>query len=78
MPRARPPKPVRPISQRSVRRRGPTSLRLGRDERGSVSVEYAVLLCVVAIGCAFAVAALGEPLVAAYEGRVTLLLLPFP
>ncbi len=41
-------------------------------------MEYAVLLCVVAIVCAFAVAALGAPLVTAYEGRVTLLLLPFP
>jgi Flp pilus assembly pilin Flp len=48
------------------------------DDRGSVSVEYTVLLCLVALGCAAAVVALGPALVSTYELRLTLLLMPFP
>lgn len=43
-----------------------------------MSVEYTVLLCLVSVGCAVAVVALGGPLVRAYELRLALLLLPFP
>jgi Flp pilus assembly pilin Flp len=56
---------------------GETSRSLG-DDRGSVSVEYTVLLCLVSLGCAAAVVALGPALVGTYELRLTLLLLPFP
>lgn len=55
----------------------PPRLRCG-DDRGSVSVEYTVLLCLVSLACAVAVMALGAPLVRSYELRVTMLLLPFP
>src|ERR1041384_3040056 len=36
--------------------------RLCADQRGSVTVEYAVLLATIAIGCALAIAGLGVPL----------------
>ena len=48
------------------------------DVRGSVTVEYVVLLTLVAVVCALAVAGLGKPLVEAFETRVTWLLLPLP
>ena len=49
-----------------------------RNERGVVSVEYTVLLVVVALVCVFAVAALGVPLVRMFEARTAWLFLPFP
>jgi len=55
-----------------------TAPRVLRDERGSVTVEYTVILALVAIGLAFAVASLGPALVRAYVARETWLLLPFP
>ena len=48
------------------------------DERGSVMVEYTVLLSVVAVGLCLALAALGVPLVRMYLSQQTWLLLPFP
>ena len=48
------------------------------DERGVVSVEYTVLLAVVAIGCVLGVAALGIPLVRMFETQTAWLFLPFP
>ncbi len=52
------------------------SLRL--DERGIVTVEYTVLLTLVAIGCVLGVAALGIPLVRMFEMQTAWLFLPFP
>jgi Flp pilus assembly pilin Flp len=49
-----------------------------RDDRGSVTVEYTVVLTLVGVGVALAVAALGPALVRAYVARETWLLLPFP
>jgi len=49
-----------------------------RIERGSVMVEYAVLLTVVAMGVAFATVALGMPLMSMYLSQRTWLLLPYP
>ncbi|HVJ15791.1 MAG TPA: hypothetical protein VM686_10120 [Polyangiaceae bacterium] len=43
-----------------------------------MTVEYTVILALVAIGLAFAVASLGPALVRAYVARETWLLLPFP
>jgi Flp pilus assembly pilin Flp len=55
------------------------SLRARRtDERGTVTVEYTVLLVVVALACVFAMVAAGVPLVRAYLTRETWLLFPFP
>jgi hypothetical protein len=48
------------------------------DERGSVFVEYVMLLCLVALACAGAVVATGVPLVRMFVMRQTWLLLPFP
>jgi Flp pilus assembly pilin Flp len=48
------------------------------DQEGSVMVEYAVLLSVVAVGLSLAVASLGVPLVSMYLTQKTWLLLPFP
>jgi Flp pilus assembly pilin Flp len=48
------------------------------DERGVVSVEYTVLLVLVALVCAFAVAALGIPLVRMFETQTTWLFLRLP
>lgn len=49
-----------------------------RDDRGSVTVEYTVILCLIAVGCALATAALGVPLVRMFATQRTWLLLPFP
>jgi Flp pilus assembly pilin Flp len=48
------------------------------NERGSVFVEYTVLLAIVALVCAFATAALGVPLVRMFEMQTAWLFLPFP
>jgi Flp pilus assembly pilin Flp len=48
------------------------------SERGSVMVEYAVLLTVVAMAVAFATVALGIPLTSMYFSQRTWLLLPYP
>jgi len=48
------------------------------DERGSVMVEYAVLLSVVAVVLSLAVVALGVPLLRMYLTQQTWLLLPLP
>jgi Flp pilus assembly pilin Flp len=51
---------------------------LADDARGSVTVEYTVLLVLVAMACVFAMIALGVPLVRMFETYQTWLLLPFP
>jgi Flp pilus assembly pilin Flp len=51
---------------------------VAQSERGSVMVEYAVLLTVVAMAVAFATAALGVPLMSMYLSQRTWLLLPYP
>lgn len=48
------------------------------NDRGSVTVEYAVLLGVVSLGCVFAVMGLGIPLVRMYQESQIWLLLPVP
>jgi Flp pilus assembly pilin Flp len=48
------------------------------DNRGSIMVEYAVLLTLVAIGLALAMVSLGVPLVRMYLNQRTVLMLPFP
>lgn len=47
-------------------------------ERGTVTVEYVVLLSTVAIGLTLAVIALGVPLVRTYLEQTAILALPFP
>jgi Flp pilus assembly pilin Flp len=49
-----------------------------RRERGTVMVEYVVLLTTVAIGLTIAVVGLGVPLVRMYVGQTEQLSLPFP
>jgi Flp pilus assembly pilin Flp len=56
----------------------PLRASLRADERGSVTVEYAVILTVVALGCVLATVSLGVPLVRAFEAREAWLLLPLP
>ena len=46
--------------------------------RGSIMVEYAALLTLVAIGLAAAMVSLGVPLVRMYLNQRTVLMLPFP
>jgi Flp pilus assembly pilin Flp len=48
------------------------------DARGTVTVEYAVLLVLVAMTCLGAMVALGAPLVRMFQAYQTWLLLPFP
>ena len=48
------------------------------SERGSVTVEYAVLLGVVSLGCMFAIIGLGVPLVRMYQVSQAWLMLPVP
>lgn len=52
--------------------------RVASDDRGTVMVEYTVLLSVVAVLLSLAIAALGVPLVSMYLSQQTWLLLPFP
>jgi Flp pilus assembly pilin Flp len=49
-----------------------------QDVRGSVFVEYTVLLVLVAVICSLALVAAGVPLVQMFVTRQTWLLLPFP
>jgi Flp pilus assembly pilin Flp len=51
---------------------------LSGDARGSVMVEYTVLLVLVAMTCAAAMVTLGAPLVRMFATYQTWLLLPFP
>jgi Flp pilus assembly pilin Flp len=52
--------------------------RVNSYERGSIMVEYAVLLSVVAVVLSLAVVALGVPLLRMYLTQQTWLLLPLP
>jgi Flp pilus assembly pilin Flp len=56
----------------------PGPLGLWADERGSITVEYAVLLATVAVGCALAIVGLGVPLFRMYLAHRAWLLLPMP
>jgi Flp pilus assembly pilin Flp len=51
---------------------------ISSDSRGSVTVEYTVLLVLVAMSCALAMVTLGAPLVRMFATYQTWLLLPFP
>ena len=57
---------------------GAESGRLGGDVRGTATVEYVVILVVLALGCALAMKALGVPLVAMFASERAWVLLPFP
>ena len=48
------------------------------DECGTVTVEYIVLLVLVAMTCVFAMVAAGVPLVRGYLTREAWLLFPLP
>lgn len=48
------------------------------NDRGTVMVEYAVLLSVVAVGCSLAVIALGAPLVRMFMAQEVWLMLSVP
>jgi Flp pilus assembly pilin Flp len=48
------------------------------DVRGTVTVEYTVLLVLVALACTGAMIAIGAPLVRMLATYQTWLLLPFP
>lgn len=53
-------------------------LRSRLDDRGGVTLEYTILLCLVAVVCVLAIVSLGGPLVRGFVLRETWLLLPFP
>jgi len=48
------------------------------DQRGSVTVEYVVVLVLIGLGCGLTVAALGPSLVRLYLTQVVTVLLPYP
>ncbi|HLV67493.1 MAG TPA: hypothetical protein VKY73_16840 [Polyangiaceae bacterium] len=54
------------------------SVPLLRDQRGTVFVEYLVVLSLVAIGAAAATVACGVPLLELYRAQVAWLGLPIP
>lgn len=56
----------------------PVNSNPARDERGTATVEYVVILVSVAIVCVLATVGLGPPLVRAFSAQVAWLLLPFP
>jgi Flp pilus assembly pilin Flp len=51
---------------------------LKADSRGTVTVEYALLLALVAIGAAAALVSLGVPLIQLFVAQRAVLLLPIP
>jgi Flp pilus assembly pilin Flp len=48
------------------------------DSRGTVMVEYVIVLCLVAVGAAVAIIALGTLLLELFRYQQALLVLPFP
>jgi hypothetical protein len=48
------------------------------DSRGTASVEYVVVLCLVSVGAAVAVIALGPPLLELFLIQRSILLSPIP
>jgi Flp pilus assembly pilin Flp len=48
------------------------------DECGSITTEYAVLLCLVAVGCSLATIGLGAPLVRLFMAQETWVMLAVP
>jgi Flp pilus assembly pilin Flp len=48
------------------------------DDRGSITVEYTVLLCLVAVSCSLAVVGLGAPLVRMFVAQELWLMLAVP
>ena len=51
---------------------------LRADARGTASVEYAIALCLVSVGDALAVIALGPHLLELFVWQRSILLSPFP
>jgi Flp pilus assembly pilin Flp len=49
-----------------------------KDDRGTVMVEYAILLSVVAVGCLLAVIGLGAPLVRMFIAQEVWLMMAVP
>lgn len=60
------------IMARSIR------FRFVTDTRGSVMVEYVIVLVLVSVGCVTAIAALGVPLYRLYQLQKLWLFLPVP
>jgi len=56
----------------------PTSPGLRADDRGSVSVEYIVVLTLVSLAAVAAMVALGAPLVSTYLAQTAWLIAPIP
>ncbi len=48
------------------------------DQRGSVTVEYTIVLCLVSLGASLAIIALGSVLLHLFRFQQALLALPFP
>jgi Flp pilus assembly pilin Flp len=49
-----------------------------RDQRGTVTVEYVVVLTLVSVGVVAALAGLGVPLVRTYLTQTAWIIAPFP
>lgn len=49
-----------------------------RDRRGTVTVEYVVVLTLVSLGVVAALAGLGVPLVRTYLTQTAYVIVPFP
>lgn len=49
-----------------------------RDQRGTVTVEYVIVLCLVSLGASLAVIALGSVLLHLFRYQQAILVLPFP
>jgi hypothetical protein len=56
----------------------PRSIPILLNDRGTITVEYTVLLCLVAVGCSLAVASLGVALVRMFLVQECWLLLAVP
>jgi Flp pilus assembly pilin Flp len=52
--------------------------RAGRDQRGTVLVEYAVVLSLVSLGASLALIVLGAQLLELYRAQQAILLAPMP
>ncbi len=61
-----------------IARSDPTRPPLLLNSRGSIMVEYAVLLTGVSLGVALSIVALGVPLMSMYMSQRTWVLLPYP
>jgi Flp pilus assembly pilin Flp len=56
----------------------PSAGRIGKDEQGLASVEYAIVLIAVSIGVAASLIVLGSTVAGSFDWQVAVLGLPFP